>query len=102
MGRYAGGDREVTTGGRMKLYKSPLAYGICTDVKKNSEASADVLERVEKYISYCHMPYCGKEAVRIGVFNLGNGEKVGVEYRGLCKRHRQIGMWSDSDTAWGW
>jgi len=87
----------------MTFYKSSLAYGVCANVDPASPLAMSILDELEPQMNECHM--CGDVAVRVGIFetpNRTNDRKKASEFRALCERHKQFGMWSDADTAWGW
>lgn len=43
---------------------------------------------------------CNRPAVRLGTFNMPSSKKYTIKF--LCENHKQMGMWVDADTAWGW
>lgn len=88
---------------RNRVYKTNVTYGLCVNVKPNTAAATLYLNLLEPIIDKCHMPNCNDKAVRVGVFSFSRlNDKSGCEFRGLCERHKQLGIWTNSDTAWGW
>jgi hypothetical protein len=79
---------------KTKFYKMAIALGVCADVKAGTKESDEILESIE--YTTCDMPDCNEPSVRIGVYPV---DKNITEYRQLCERHKNIGIWSDTG---GW
>lgn len=87
-----------------KFITSSLTFGIVVNVDTSDNESMDFISTIlDPFIDKCNMPDCGEMAVRIGIYpiNLLSKEKW-TEFRGLCDRHKRMGIWTDAETAWGW
>lgn len=86
----------------MDFYTSSVSFGICADVAPYSKQTTKLLNIVEPLISKCNMPNCSEVAVRVGIYATPNRKsdgKFASEFRGLCERHKQQGMYIDN--TWG-
>lgn len=80
----------------LTMYTCPTALGICVNVRPDSLAASVTLDIIEPLIDKCHMPECNEDAVRVAIYGVelpGNNGRVDSEFRGLCERHKCIGMW---------
>lgn len=101
------------------FYRASTANGICVDnVDPSSREAALILTLLEPKMSTCDWPgeaiptakgsfyrskKCGYPAVRVAAFfhQSKNGKKA-TSFAGLCERHKQMGMWTNAERAWGW
>ena len=86
-----------------KPFRTSTSFGLCYKVNPDSNLATLLLQILEPIIEHCDMPDCNHKAVRVGIFsvpsNLTNSDIA--EFRGLCDRHRQFGIWDSYDTPWG-
>jgi hypothetical protein len=107
---------------RPKFYRTATSLGLCADVDPYSTDAGILLLQIEPTLTTCDWPSseyveqpakgahyqhkrCGEEVVRVAIMVSENREsdaKHGSSFVGLCDRHKQMGMWSNADTAWGW
>jgi hypothetical protein len=68
----------------------------------HGSTATQLLNDVEPFITHCGQLDCEELAVRVGVFEvMAHKEKDHCEIRGLCERHKQMGMWFGPEEVWG-
>jgi hypothetical protein len=70
------------------------------NVPPGGGAATRLLDENEARITHCGMPECTAMAVRVGVFETDKDNCA--EIRGLRGSHKQMGLWSSAETAFGW
>lgn len=81
----------------IQLYRSCLAFGICAIVDPRSEKATELLSILEPRITKCDMPDCSEKAIRVAIYPTeSKGDEKSSEFRGLCERHDQSGMYKDN------
>lgn len=74
----------------VKLFKMSCAYGVCSKVYNE-----DIANSLTYQMSKCDMPGCHEPSVRLGIYE----DDDYTEYRQLCERHKNIGIWGNNG---GW
>lgn len=104
---------------KLPFYCSTVAYGFVLDgVSPYSTDASKILDAIDPYLFTCNYPSeivstvggshytyksCGQPAVRTATFSAEpRKSKEATAFAGLCERHKQVGIWTDQATAWGW
>lgn len=91
-----------------KFSKSRITPGFIAEIHPSSDLAGMIAEFIVEVVPTC-MWYgtisqvCGEPTVRCGIFQITNSkDKSAAAFCTLCERHKQMGQWSDAETAFGW